>query len=99
MLGYDKTIDSFHEYADRELRNHQLELSTRYNNQPIDGSTRQEAYKKHREIYQRELSHEIDVLIRGRNNVWLAGELESLKHIYLTQLTVDNNGNAGKEKE
>jgi exonuclease VII large subunit len=43
----------------------------------------------HQKIYSQELDEKIKYLLNDRGNVWLKGELENLKHTYVTKLSMN----------
>lgn len=82
-------VEVFHQFAEDRLKNHFEELKTRYQNEKLaSAELKQQAYKEHQEIFSKELDEKIQSLNK-ENNAWLKGELENLKHVYITKLDLN----------
>jgi hypothetical protein len=82
-------MEVFHQFAEDKLKNHLAELNTRYQNEPLGSKElKQEAYEDHQKIYAQELEEKIQSLLSTENNAWLKGELENIKHSYITKLSL-----------
>ncbi len=81
----------FKQFAEGKLKNHVAELSTRYENEKTDDETMQQGYSAHQKLYGQELDEKIQSLLSSEDNVSLKGELEHLKHAYVTKLTLNQS--------
>ncbi len=83
-------IEIFRHYAEEELKNHTQELQTRYQNRELASEDlKQEAFEKHREIYNKELSDKIGELLT-ENNQFLKPALNDLKETFVEKLKPSN---------
>ncbi len=76
MENKTKVIQDFEKFATDSLNNHIAELNTRYENEKIDKQTLQQAYREHREIYEKELEEKLQSLLSSESNSELKKELE-----------------------
>ncbi len=83
-------IEIFRHYAEEELKNHTQELQTHYQNRQLASEDlKQEAFEKHRGIYNKELSDKIGELITENNN-FLIPALNDLKEAFVKKLNLSN---------
>jgi hypothetical protein len=86
MMDTNKnSIDAFKEYADHELKNHQAELNTRYQNESVGSEELQKAYSDHKLIYSKELEQKAQELLENGNSDSAKKELQDLKEKYVSQ--------------
>ena len=68
------------------LSNHLVELKMRYENEKPDKQESQQAYRAHREIFNKELDEKIQSLLSSESSKWLKGEMENTKDAFLSKL-------------
>ena len=86
-----KEVEVFHQFAEDKLKNHLAEQNTHYQNEPLGSKElKHQAYEEHQQIYAQELEDKLQSLLSPENNAWLKGELENLKHNYISKLSLNN---------
>lgn len=79
-------IEVFRDYAKKKLENHKGELDTRYQNRELASiDLKEQAYKEHEQIFQRELSDKIEEIIT-KDNQFLRPALNDLKERFIEKL-------------
>ena len=79
-------VGAFKQFAEKELKNHLVELNTRYQKESLSShELKQQAYKEHQKNFNKELEDKIKSLLSTQNS-WLKDELENLKHAFVTKL-------------
>ena len=86
MENKTEALQQFENFAQERLSNHLAELNTRYENEKPDKDVLQQAYREHREIFNKELDEKIKSLLSSESNSRLNGELENIKDSYLPKL-------------
>ncbi len=87
MENTNSALQQFEAFAKEQLRNHQAELNTRYQNTELGQSTLNEAYNTHQKMYKEELDEKIKQLTASSGNEELTSELQEHKETYVSQLT------------
>jgi hypothetical protein len=85
MDSNKQPVDQFKEYAENELKNHQSELKTKYENESVGSETLKNAYADHKTIYSKELDQKIKDL--SKDDASHEAKLEALKKEYVDKLT------------
>ncbi len=79
-------LETFRMYAETELENHKRELQTRYQDRELSSDDlKEEAYRKQREIFEKELSEKM-MELSGENNQFLHASLTGLKEKFVDRL-------------
>ena len=79
-------IEVFRDFAKNELKNHKCELETRSQNRELaSDDLMQEAYSKHRQVLENELSEKMEELI-SEDNRFLRPALEEIREKYVGKL-------------
>ncbi len=87
MKAKEQALDTFHEFAGQALENHKRELETRYQGRELSSTElREEAYRKQRELFGKELSEKIEELADSGDQ-FLRASLWELKEEYLGRLS------------
>ena len=89
MSNTAQQIETFRDFAEKELNNHTGELETRYQNRELaSNNLLQEAYKAHRKIFEKELADKIEELLTEENQ-FLRPALLELKERFVGKLKTD----------
>jgi hypothetical protein len=86
MENKTDSVHQFEQFAVKTLSEHVGELNTRYENEKIDKQTIEQAWREHQKIYHRELDEKIQTFLSAESSSQLKGELENIKHTYLSKL-------------
>lgn len=89
-----KQTEMLMQFAEEKLKNHLVELNTRYLNEGVDDETKRTAYHNHRQMFEQELNERIQSVLADENNAWLQGDLENTKHTYLEKLLPGQQDNS-----
>ena len=89
MDSNKKPVDQFKEYAEKELKNHQSELKTKYENESVGSETLKKAYAEHQNIFSKELDQKIKDL--SQNDASQKSQLETLKKDFVDKLSSPNS--------
>ena len=81
-----EAVRQFENFGQERLSNHLAELNTRYENEKPDKDVLQQAYREHREIFNKELEEKIQSLLSSESNSQLKGELINIKDTYFSKL-------------
>jgi hypothetical protein len=87
MRGPAREIENFRSFADTRLQNHISELETRYQNREPASDLKRQAYKEHQQIYQKELSGNMEELLTEKNQ-FIKPELSQLKDTFIAKLAL-----------
>lgn len=88
----DSAIEQFKSLAEERLKNHLLELNTRYGGEmPETNDLIRQGYEDHRRIFEQELESKQQELA-GSDNPWLSSEIEKVKQSYLRSLFTTDPG-------
>jgi predicted Holliday junction resolvase-like endonuclease len=80
-------LDTFRTYAQTELEKHQRELQTSYQDRELSSDDlKEEAYRKQREVFEKELTKKIEELSSGEDQ-FLRSSLNKLKDDYVSKLS------------
>jgi superoxide dismutase len=81
-----KQIEDFRSFAKKELKNHLLELKTKYQNrEPASKDIKQEAYREHRQIFVKKLTEKMEAILADENR-FLQPALNEIKEKYVQEL-------------
>lgn len=83
-------VENFIHFARTKLEDHNLELSKKYNQDPLSVELISEIYAEQREMISLELNEEITKL-SNPGSPWIEARLRLIKEQYETKLTVSEN--------
>lgn len=79
-------LETFRTYAEAELEKHQRELQTRYQDRELSSDDmKEEAYRKQRQVFEKELSEKM-MELSGDSNQFLHASLTELKEKFVDRL-------------
>ena len=89
MSNTAQQIETFRDFAEKELKNHAGELETRYQNRELaSNNLLQEGYQEHQKIFEKELADKIEKLLT-EDNQFLRPALIELKERFVEKLKAD----------
>ena len=91
MSDTAQQIERFRDFAKDRLQNHISELETRYQNRDLGSpDLKTQAYREHRQIFQKEMSDKMEELIKPGNE-FLKPALGELRDRFLDKLNIGSN--------
>lgn len=89
MSNTARQIEIFREFAEKELKNHNVELETHYQGRELaSNDLKQQAYTGHKKIFEKQLADKIEELLT-EDNQFLRPALNELKERFVEKLKPD----------
>ncbi len=86
MSNTAQQIEIFRDFAEKKLNDHTLELETHYQNRELaSNDLKQQAYKEHRQLFEKELADKMEELLTN-DNQFLRPALTELKERFIEKL-------------
>ncbi len=86
MSNTAQQIETFRDYAEKQLKEHALEVETHYQNRELaSNDLKHQAYKEHRQLFEKELANKMEELLIP-NQQFLRPALTELKERFIEKL-------------